>query len=1702
MSEISNPYIAGAPVVESSMFFGREDVFKWIERSLAGKYVNHILVIHGQRRVGKTSVLKQIPNFLPKHYIQVFFDLQGRTSTSLDRFLWWLASEIVRTLKKERDIDVPRPERKAFEDPEYLIGVFLPSLRPLLGEQILILTFDEFDTLDKPDIQETLARPLIAYLRRMMEMDGLNFIFSIGSSGDKLENMQASYTDFFKSALYRKISFLTRDDCHRLITKPVEGTIQYERKAVDRIVEITSGHPYFTQLMCHELFALCQKTGSRAISAENVESILGDVIERGTVNLKFVWDEASDLEKWTLAGLAQLERGASTQKLSQLLHDQRVRFSDADLNGALIHLRDKDILTQDNRFVIHLMRMWLLANRPLDRVREELAEANPIANRYIEIGDEYRDRGQVEQAVESYQQALKADPGNLRAQASIGQIYFDAKNYEQAAAAFELSLQIDDEDVGARTGFCNALLAQAESERDFGQVETALRLYEKILVANPAHRDARRRLANIHQQRAESYLQAGQDDLALSALNKALDYTPEDGSLAARYDEVLAQKKNRVLADWQEKAETARARQYWEEAAGFLEEALKLDPHNQDLQAKLLDVKDAPRQAKIKGYRQEAEQAIKRRNFEKAVNALETALLLSPGDPDLTNWLETVRNDQRNAQFLLVEEQIKRATAAGDWDGAIENIHQARKIAPTEDDWDRKIAEIESARRQAQFSAYREQAIAARQAGRWDDAIAALQKYCELQPDDQAEIEREVSEIQQQKRQGEMLALKSQAEKSAKAEKWPEAVQAWENYLKFEPEDAGEVEKSLDRARKYARIAADYLNAQEAMRKKRYGRAIELLQGIIAQAPTYKATSRLLVEAVEANKTIPPWRQARVWGGLTAVIMLIVVIGFGIVWLGQQDFTFPTASSAPTKTSTPPQMITPSLTPTPIVNPAVQAALTIIQREEPLYQTSFDDWDTNESGHNAALVNGKLVLTSEEGEDGAVLGLNVYPADRYVVEFEFSISEDASADGLCVYEARSDAQFNEESWRAFSAEFYPGEDLAVLSIFDPQSRVQPRIATVSFDKTKSNVIRLVVLGDQITAFINGQFAYTAQDPNGSAVYFGNNLAAYNRVTCEFDHFKYWDLRDMDSAVKIALETIRNEEPLYQTSFDTWEFGELPGNAALENGKLVVRGGENQSTYVSHTNIQSDRFAIQFETQIIGANTQEGGCLLNIGTDDEYNMRNIFMPSGELEVDHLEVDGYEITIGNGQFDPSNVSTIMLVVLNDQISLFVDGGLAFTAHDPEGGSVYTNVAYEADSHMTCGFDNFKFWDLRDLDPAVKIALATIHNQEPLYQTSFDSWEFGTQPKNATMEDGKLILASENIETPSTDVRINSHNSDTFAIQYDLRIRQGTNGPDNCYSSSANDAKGWSESWRTLFFQFQKSSALLGRFNGTDITDFMIADNLSFSAAKTVTIFVIKDQITTFVNDQLIYTVRDPGGSAVYAHHVLSAYGENVCEYDNYKYWDLSGVNFSSGTATTSGISFFGATLDSIAGKTPDYEDDFSNLESGWPTDRNSTGNEYGYQDGAYLISAKNICNGPSLPADRVFSDFVLEMDVKFVNQGEGSASILFWDQLASYGANIQPNGWANFHKNVNGIHFDMLGTAVSESHFQAWDTTKHLTLIARQDHIALYVNEKLIIALADTETTSSQGGINFAVCTNTPLQVLIDNLKIWHITDLSP
>jgi WD40 repeat protein/tetratricopeptide (TPR) repeat protein len=509
MSEMINPYIAGAPVTEKSMFFGRQDVFDWVQRSLTGKFVDHILVIHGQRRVGKTSVLKQIPFHLPSTYIPVFFDLQGRTHTSLDRFLWRLAKEIARTVRTAEDISPPVPFREDFSrDPELFQNQFLPRLSEAIGDRRLLLLFDEFDSLEEPTAREMLAQDLIPYFSRLMQTPGpLAFIFSIGSSGQKLEHMQASYTDFFRIALYKKISFLEKEEALRLITQPVAGVIEYTPQAIHDILHITSGHPYFTQLLCHELFSQCQKSGHRRIAPQDIEAVLDDVVERGTVNLKFVWDDASDPERYVLTALSLAEDGRDPQSIHQFLQDQKVRIAQWEVADSLRHLQEKDVLASDNTFTVDLMRLWLLENKPLDRVIEELTEVSPIAARLIEVAQAYRDTGMPQEALNSYRSALEVDPQNLTAQIGIASIFFEQRNLPQAAEEYEKALEIDPEDIAARSGLCQTHLALGDQSRAEGQIEAALEHYRQILSINEQHLEAQERLA-AYEELAGMYRQA------------------------------------------------------------------------------------------------------------------------------------------------------------------------------------------------------------------------------------------------------------------------------------------------------------------------------------------------------------------------------------------------------------------------------------------------------------------------------------------------------------------------------------------------------------------------------------------------------------------------------------------------------------------------------------------------------------------------------------------------------------------------------------------------------------------------------------------------------------------------------------------------------------------------------------------------------------------------------------------------------------------------------------------------------------------------------------------------------------------------------------------------------------------------------------------------------------------------------------------
>jgi tetratricopeptide (TPR) repeat protein len=206
---------------------------------------------------------------------------------------------------------------------------------------------------------------------------------------------------------------------------------------------------------------------------------------------------SKDPERYTLTALALLGRPASKADVLTTLDQYKVRISEEEVGAALLNLAAKDVLAEDNTFTVDLMRLWLLQNRPMERVIEELSEKHPIAVRFIQIAEQYREQKLLEQALANYQNALKAAPEYIPAHLGMAEAQREAGQWGEVASTYRAVLELDEENIQARTGLCEAYLALGDTAQEAGDVARAMESYHKVLEVYKDHAEAQERLAAL-----------------------------------------------------------------------------------------------------------------------------------------------------------------------------------------------------------------------------------------------------------------------------------------------------------------------------------------------------------------------------------------------------------------------------------------------------------------------------------------------------------------------------------------------------------------------------------------------------------------------------------------------------------------------------------------------------------------------------------------------------------------------------------------------------------------------------------------------------------------------------------------------------------------------------------------------------------------------------------------------------------------------------------------------------------------------------------------------------------------------------------------------------------------------------------------------------------------------------------------------------
>ena len=136
-----NPYTIGNPIRYSEKFFGRESLFGFIEDNL--KQNIQFILLHGQRRIGKSSVLQQSNSKIaPDNFVFVLFDLQGYSKSSLSEILYELAEEIASQLELDSDIVIPPSYEELTNNLDIFYDNFLMKIFEELDDKNLVLLLD------------------------------------------------------------------------------------------------------------------------------------------------------------------------------------------------------------------------------------------------------------------------------------------------------------------------------------------------------------------------------------------------------------------------------------------------------------------------------------------------------------------------------------------------------------------------------------------------------------------------------------------------------------------------------------------------------------------------------------------------------------------------------------------------------------------------------------------------------------------------------------------------------------------------------------------------------------------------------------------------------------------------------------------------------------------------------------------------------------------------------------------------------------------------------------------------------------------------------------------------------------------------------------------------------------------------------------------------------------------------------------------------------------------------------------------------------------------------------------------------------------------------------------------------------------------------------------------------------------------------
>ncbi|MBP0018899.1 MAG: ATP-binding protein [Cyanobacteria bacterium SBLK] len=427
-----NPYTVGPPVM-GDRFYGREKLLYRVVRSLQ---TTNVILLQGQRRIGKTSFLRQlasvlsdeqseVPN-LPQR-IPVLFDIQRYIQDTLPQFQGHLADAIVRSIESLPVRSLEIPTLKDLEaNSTFFQERWLPQVREHLGDPELVILVDEFDNFDE-QISPHTQQSLIPFLGQLVSGESwVKWVFTLGRLSGKIS---LEYDPIVSSGEEFRLTFLSVEATKELIVRSAENLLTYNPESIEYIYKLTNGQPHLVQAVCSKIFEHLLEEEQQIVTIQSVEAVIPQTLEAyGSAIASIV--SVPPVEEKVLIAIAQLTKSETSTNRSQIIKSlikNRVSLQRDDLRNAIESLSKWGLLKGNMKILqisIKIVQLWLLKNRLVEPTKQEKLDLQyALAQSRIDFAEKALHAGRYKLAIKDYQESLDYIPNNIKALQGLEKAY-------------------------------------------------------------------------------------------------------------------------------------------------------------------------------------------------------------------------------------------------------------------------------------------------------------------------------------------------------------------------------------------------------------------------------------------------------------------------------------------------------------------------------------------------------------------------------------------------------------------------------------------------------------------------------------------------------------------------------------------------------------------------------------------------------------------------------------------------------------------------------------------------------------------------------------------------------------------------------------------------------------------------------------------------------------------------------------------------------------------------------------------------------------------------------------------------------------------------------------------------------------------------------------------------------------------------------